>query len=60
MFYVMLRVSRKSGKPYAALYCDLGYRVAPVCFDRSVCSEILGISIRELMELPVDVKHEVA
>lgn len=52
MFSIEVKKSEKTGRCYCALYVDLGYRKVPLNFDRGVCSEILGISIREVSELP--------
>lgn len=40
----------KDGKPYVALKVDLGYRKATLSVDRSLIAEILGISVKELIE----------
>lgn len=42
--------NNKDGKKYAALVCDLGYTQKYLSFDSYLCAEILGISVRELME----------
>lgn len=60
MFYVQKRKSVKTGKEYIGLFCDLGYRVACLSVDRALCSELLGISIAELFELPLDERRVVS
>lgn len=42
--------NNKAGKKYAALVCDLGYTQKYLSFDSYLCAEILGITVRELME----------
>lgn len=42
----------KDNKKYAALVCDLGYTQKYLSFDSYLCAEILGITVRELMETP--------
>ena len=60
MFYVQKRKSVKTGREYIGLFCDLGYRVACLSVDRALCSELLNISISELLELPLDARRVVA
>lgn len=40
----------KTGNEYCALKVDLGYRKAVLSVDRNLIAEILGISIKELIE----------
>lgn len=42
--------NNKAGKKYSALVCDLGYTQKFLSFDSYLCAEILGITVRELME----------
>lgn len=40
-----------TGKKYAAIVVDLGYRTATLTFDRNLCAELLRVPIHELFEL---------
>lgn len=55
MFYIIKKVSMKTGKPYVALMADLGYRQAIVSCDRLLIMEISGKSGAELEALEKDV-----
>lgn len=45
------RVSAKNGKPYTALYFDLGYTLIAVSFDRAHIAELLGMPVRSYVDL---------
>lgn len=40
-------------KPYDVIYVDVGYRKINLTFDRNVIAEILGLSVLDLLSLPV-------
>ena len=56
--YVVCKNS-KTGNPYQSLGVDLGYRTCTLSFDRSIISEITGISLQKLATMPVDTKVKV-
>lgn len=41
-------IGKNSGKPYAMLVLDVGYRQINLSFDITVCAEALGITPVEL------------
>ena len=47
------RMSAK-GRPYDVIFADLGYRRVALTFDRSSISELLGVSLSNLFNIPVD------
>lgn len=53
--YVGCKNSQK-GTPYQVLLADLGYTVKYLSFDRAIISEVTGLSLREIGELPVDTR----
>lgn len=44
-------ISKKTNKPFAMLILDIGYRMAILSFDTSLCAEALGVSVKDLMTL---------
>ena len=59
MFYVA-RVEKKDGSgTYLALFADLEYCQLPVAFKIDTLSELTGLSVRELRELPVGERVDV-
>lgn len=50
------RMSGK-GKPYDMISVDVGYRTIALTFDRSICAELLGVSMVDLYNLPVDTEE---
>ena len=59
MFYVARKEKKDGSGTYLALFADLGYRQLPVAFKVDVLSELTGLSVRELRELPIGERVEV-
>ena len=59
MFYVARKEKKDGSGTYLALFADLGYRQLPVTFKVDDLSELTGLSVRELRELPVGERVEV-
>lgn len=59
-FFVIKKVSAKSGKPYIALMCDMGYEVIAVSFDRMVIMRLTDMTVKQLAELQIDNKIELS
>lgn len=53
--YIEVFISKKSGKKCAALIYDFGYRKAFLSFDSNLIAEILGISVRDLVDADVGI-----
>lgn len=45
------RLSAKTGKLYAALYFDLGYRLLLISFDRATIAEVLDLTVPQYEDL---------
>lgn len=51
MYKLKLKVGKsKTGNVYRALCIDLGYRYMPVCFKDQDIAEVLGVTVRDLVE----------
>lgn len=48
-YFIKVAKSEKTGKMYACLVCDLGYRMVNISFDTNLCAELLGVSIKDLL-----------
>lgn len=53
MFYVARKEKRDGSGTYIALFADLGYRQMPITFKIEDLSELTGLSVRQLRELPI-------
>lgn len=49
MFYINVFKTKKGGL-CACLKADLGYTQKVISFDPSLCAELVGISVRELLD----------
>lgn len=53
-FYVKKDVSKKTGTPYCALICDLGYRKLFLSSHENswcLCAELLAVPVADLMSM---------
>lgn len=53
MFYVARKEKRDGSGTYIALFADLSYRQMPITFKIEDLSELTGLSVRQLRELPI-------
>lgn len=58
LLYVGTRVSEK-GNNYQVMYVDLGYTLKFLTFDKACISEITGLSLRAIGEIPANQKVQV-
>lgn len=50
----------KTGRPYAAVVVNVGYRDIVLTWDSGVCAEVLGVSQYELYNMPAPMERVVA
>lgn len=58
-FYVVVKKNKEGDGNHVELRVNLGYTDKVVSFDKTVISEILGITIRELSTAEVGKKWEI-
>lgn len=60
VLYVTKQISKKSGNAYFALIADIGYRKLYLNMQTDILAELCGMSVRELYDMDVDDKIEIA
>lgn len=54
--YVEIKQNKSGEGKHCELKCNLGYRVAILSFDKALCSELVNLSIPQLMSKEVGEK----